>query len=381
MKKTLTVNLGGTVFHIDEDAYLLLDKYLTNLRIHFGKEEGADEIMGDFELRISEILNERIRLGNEVITIEHVENVIKRMGKIEEIFEEEASAKDENTATDHQEQATSTSKEKVDKRFFRHPDDRILGGVCGGLAAYFGWDPTPVRILLFLLTLFYGVAIPIYFILWLIIPMARTATEKLQMRGESVTIENIGKTVTDGFEKVSSNVNEYISSGKPRTALQKIGDTFVDILGVVLKVVAVLFGIILFPPLLIILFVMLVVIIALVIGGLGGGFGLLYHILPSANWGMINAYPEWMLILASICTILLIGIPVLSIIYAICSQIFKFKPLPGGVKTTLLVLWLVSLIANVFFAVRYGIPFWGDWNNWWDWHPAGFFRSHFGNFW
>ena len=61
MKKTLTVNLGGTVFHIDEDAYQLLDKYLSNLRIHFLKEEGAEEIMADFEMRISELLNERIR--------------------------------------------------------------------------------------------------------------------------------------------------------------------------------------------------------------------------------------------------------------------------------------------------------------------------------
>lgn len=73
MKKTLTVNLGGTVFHIDEDAYQLLDKYLSNLRIHFRKEEGSDEIMDDFEMRISELLNERIRLGYEVITIEQPE--------------------------------------------------------------------------------------------------------------------------------------------------------------------------------------------------------------------------------------------------------------------------------------------------------------------
>ena len=67
MKKTLTVNLGGTVFHIDEDAYQLLDKYLSNLRIHFRQEEGSDEIMDDFEMRISELLNERVRLGYEVI--------------------------------------------------------------------------------------------------------------------------------------------------------------------------------------------------------------------------------------------------------------------------------------------------------------------------
>lgn len=66
MKKTLTINLGGSVFHIDEDAYQLLDKYLSNLRIHFKKEEGSDEIMNDFELRISELFSERTRLGYQV---------------------------------------------------------------------------------------------------------------------------------------------------------------------------------------------------------------------------------------------------------------------------------------------------------------------------
>lgn len=96
MKKTLTVNLGGTVFHIDEDAYQLLDKYLSNLRIHFRKEEGSEEIMNDFEMRISELFGERVRLGHEVITIEHVEEVINRMGKPEEIFEEETEEEKEN---------------------------------------------------------------------------------------------------------------------------------------------------------------------------------------------------------------------------------------------------------------------------------------------
>ena len=70
MKKTLTVNLGGTVYHIDEDAYKLLDTYLSNLRIHFCREEGAEEIVHDMELRISELFTDRLRDGKQVITIE-----------------------------------------------------------------------------------------------------------------------------------------------------------------------------------------------------------------------------------------------------------------------------------------------------------------------
>lgn len=194
MKKTLTVNLGGTVFHIDEDAYQLLDKYLTNLRLHFNKEEGSDEIMNDFEMRISELFNERIRLGYEVITIEHVEVVIKRMGKPEELFE------NENIQEENKNQNTSNKENEGKKRLMRDPDNKLLGGVAGGIAAYMGWDTTAVRLAMILLLFVpYAPIVIIYIILWLIMPLARTAADKLIMRGESVTLENIGKTVTDGF--------------------------------------------------------------------------------------------------------------------------------------------------------------------------------------
>ena len=153
---SLTVNLGGSVFHIDEDAYQLLDKYLSNLRIHFRKEEGSDEIMNDFELRISELFSERIRLGHEVITLEQVEEVIKRMGKPEELFEGEETQEAEPEcagATTHHEEATYAR-----KKLMRDPDNRILGGVASGIAAYMNWDATAVRLaMIVLLFIPYGI--------------------------------------------------------------------------------------------------------------------------------------------------------------------------------------------------------------------------------
>ena len=249
MKKTLTVNLGGTVFHIDEDAYQLLDKYLANLRIHFRKEEGSEEIMNDFEMRISELFNERVRLGYEVITIEHVEEVIKRMGKPEELFEgeEEKESTEEARTQAFQEEEIP----RGPKKLMRDPDNRVLGGVAGGIAAYMGWDVTAVRLaMIILLFIPYAPIIILYLILWLVMPLARTAADKLMMRGQSVTLENIGKTVTDGFEKVSNNVNDYMSSDKPRSFLQKLADLFVGVVGFILKFLAILIGIILLPPLL-----------------------------------------------------------------------------------------------------------------------------------
>jgi len=376
MKKTLTVNLGGTVFHIDEDAYQLLDKYLSNLRIHFRKVEGSDEIMNDFEMRISELLNERVKLGYEVITLEQVEEVIKRMGKPEEIFEGEEQA---DFNYEEYKAKTETKTKSQSKRLFRNPDDHILGGVAGGFAAYMGWDPTAVRLALILLMFFWGVIIPIYFVLWLVVPVAQTAAEKLQMRGESVTVENIGKTVTDGFERVSNNVNDYINSEKPRTTLQKLGDAFVSIFGAIIKVVGILLGIILLPPVLFVLFILVIVLFAVIIGLLGGGigllgggFGALYGLFPFADWNMLSNFPETGLVVAAISLLLLIGIPVIALAYALCIQLFKWKPMSTGAKWTLTILWLVSLLVTAIFGVSYGFPVY-DINGWhWNssWHSV-----------
>lgn len=354
MKKTLTVNLGGTVFHIDEDAYQLLDKYLTNLRIHFRKEEGSDEIMNDFEMRISELFNERVRLGYGVITIEHVEEVIKRMGRPEELFEgegeEEKAEKEEAKTYAHAEEEVSGGKKKL----MRDPDNRILGGVAGGIAAYMGWDVTAVRLVMILLLFVpYAPIIVVYLILWIVMPLARTAADKLMMRGENVTLENIGKTVTDGFEKVSSNVNHYMSSDKPRNFFQKLADLFVSVVGFILKFLAILIGIILLPPLLLVAFVLVVVTIALI----AGGTGFLYQLSPFGT-DLIAGAPISLAIMGCIGFILLIGIPVFALVYAICTQLFKAKPLPNAAKWTLLILWLVSVVLSILYFYQTGINGW-----------------------
>jgi phage shock protein PspC (stress-responsive transcriptional regulator) len=348
MKKTLTVNLGGTVFHIDEDAYQLLDKYLTNLRLHFNKEEGSDEIMNDFEMRISELFNERIRLGYEVITIEHVEEVIKRMGKPEELFE------NENIQEENKNQNTSNKENEGKKRLMRDPDNKLLGGVAGGIAAYMGWDTTAVRLAMILLLFVpYAPIVIIYIILWLIMPLARTAADKLIMRGESVTLENIGKTVTDGFEKVSNNVNDYISSDKPRTFFQKFADLFVNVVGFILKFLVILVGILLLPPLLLVLFILVIVTFALLIGGTST----LYHLSPFGADFLAGA-PTSLAIMGCIGILLLIGIPIFSIIYAICIQLFKSKPLATTAKWALLILWILSIVLSITYFYTTGINGW-----------------------
>ncbi|WP_302287405.1 PspC domain-containing protein [Bacteroides clarus] len=341
MKKTLTVNLGGTVFHIDEDAYRLLDNYLSNLKIHFRKEAGADEIIDDIERRISELFAEKLTAGSQVITIIDVEEVIARMGKPEDMEAENDSEPSVGNAT----------RTTIHRRLYRNPDDKLLGGVISGMAAYLGWDVTLLRLLL-LVVLICGVGtlIPVYIVCWLVIPEARTAAEKLSMRGEAVTVENIGKTVTDGFEKVANGVNDYMKSDKPRTFLQKLGDALVMVAGWFFKICLVIFAIICSPLLFVFGVVFVALLFAAVMVAIGGGAALISMfptfdvILPTSPLSAIVMY---------IAGILLVGIPLVSLVWAIFSQIFKWQPMASGLKWTLVILWIVSAaVFGICFAMQ-----------------------------
>lgn len=331
MKKTLTVNLGGTVFHIDEDAYRLLDNYLSNLKLHFSKQDGAEEIVNDIELRISELFSEKLNAGSQVITITDVEAVITRIGKPEEM---EAGTEEEKAS------AGASSYTSTRRRLYRNPDDRMLGGVIGGFSVYLGWDATWFR-LIFILCMIFGfkLLLPTYIICWIIIPEARTAAEKLSMRGEAVTVENIGKTVTDGFEKVSNHVNDYVRSDKPRTTLQRVGDGLITVVGWILKIFLVLFAIVCSP----VLFVFGVVFVALLFAAIAvavSGGAALMSLFPAVDW--VLPVSPLSAIVMYIAGILIVGIPLISIVFAIFRPLLNWQPMASGLKWTLLILWLVS---------------------------------------
>lgn len=330
MKKTLTINLGGTVFHIDEDAYHLLDNYLANLRVHFRREKSADEIVHDMELRISELFADRLKEGKQVITIEDVEEIIAQMGQPEELSDEETVGTEEPRQT-------------TGRRLFRDPDDKVLGGVASGLAAYLGWDVTWVRVALLVLGFFVHGVILAYIIAWIIIPQARTAPEKLAMKGEAINVENIGRTVTDGFEKV----NDYVRSERPRTTLQKIGEGLVAVAGFLIKFLLILIAICCAP----VLFVLLVVFIALLMAATGiiaAVPAALYSALPLVDWSAAGAHPV-ATVLLSVCGILTIGIPIIGLIHIVMRHFGGWQPMSFAAKVIFIVLWLISLTVGIFF--------------------------------
>lgn len=335
MKKTLTVNLGGTVYHIDDDAYNLLDNYLNNLRYHFRKEEGADEIVRDMETRIAELFDEYIRTGLQVITVEQVEAVIARMGNPEDLNTDDDEEKKET-----EQHAYSNGPAR---RLFRNPDDRVLGGVLSGLSAYFGWDVTLIRIGALVLGCFVHGLILAYLIAWIIIPLAKTATEKLQMRGEPINMENIGRTVTEGFDKV----NDYVHSEKPRSFLRQLGNAIVKIAGFIIKFILVLLAICLTPVLLAGLVVLFALLMAAT-GMLASVPAVLYYSMPDVDWSLIGSSSSAVIGL-SVCGLFVVGIPVIGLLQLILQSFNVWKPMSTTTKVILTLVWFISLVVGFIF--------------------------------
>ena len=334
MKKTLTVNLGGTVYNVDEDAYFLLDNYLNNLRYHFRKNPEGEEIVRDMEVRIAELFNEYLREGGQVVTVENVEAVISRMGKPEDLNDGEEDTSAGASAPEE--------KSEVRRRLFRNPDDRVLGGVASGIAAYFGWDVVALRLLFIVSGVFVHWLLLAYLIAWIIIPVARTATEKLQMRGEPINMENIGRTVTSGFEgKDSTEASQSV--------WRKAGDVIVKIIGFILKLCLILLAICCFP----VLFVTLIVAFALLLAAVGilvSVPSLFYEFSPVIDWSMVSAFPVTSGVMA-VCCLLAVGIPIAGLIQLLMQVFGNWNPMSTVAKLVLILVWIMAVIVGtiVFF--------------------------------
>lgn len=218
MKKSTIINLGGIEFYFYDDAVALTEKYLHSLQEAFEKSHiESNELIADLEGRMAEILAETHNRKEYVVTVEDIEQIIDRMGEPEEIIDaEEETETIENPRNGDKERVTHEKiKETVvpppyvtpppiKKKFYRSVDDSEIGGVCGGIAAYFNIDSTWVRLATVLLTLItFSNLIFVYIVIWIITKPANTPYRVMQLHGVSPTLENIGKYVNKSFNKVS----------------------------------------------------------------------------------------------------------------------------------------------------------------------------------
>lgn len=197
MNKTVTANISGIIFNVEEEAYQKLGQYLNTIRSYFKNSEGNEEIMADIEARVAELFQERISGTKQVIVMKDVEEVIAIMGQPEQYIDEDL---DEEASSSGSESAGAGSSRKT-RRIFRNPDNHIIGGVCGGISAHFGWDPLWLRILFALLFFTMGTGILLYIFLWIVLPEAKTTADKLEMMGDPVNVENIGTHIKENIAK------------------------------------------------------------------------------------------------------------------------------------------------------------------------------------
>lgn len=202
MNKVFNINLGGYPFTIDEDAYGQLSDYLTAIHNHFRDSEGYEEITGDIEARMAELFQDQLS-GRPIVTTKDVQNAIAIMGTPEDF-----GAEPQQEPVYESEETTTTY--KTGKRLFRNPEDEVVGGVCSGLSAYFGIeDPVWLRIAWIIFTISGGIGIPVYIILWVIIPKAETAGDRLSMRGETINVSNIGKIIEEEIDTFSEKMENF----------------------------------------------------------------------------------------------------------------------------------------------------------------------------
>ena len=204
MKKTLNINIKGIIFHLDEDAYNKLNKYLDEINNHFRNKKGREEIINDIENRLTELFQQKLNDKKQVITIEDVDEVIGTMGHPSDF--------DEDSEDDYT--TVPQSRAKGHKRLFRNVEDRMLGGVCSGLGAYFNIDTVWVRIAFLIALVFAGGSILVYLVLWIVIPPARTVTEKLEMQGDPVTISNMEKAFKEEMNEIKDKLEDLTEQAK-----------------------------------------------------------------------------------------------------------------------------------------------------------------------
>ncbi|HVI48307.1 MAG TPA: PspC domain-containing protein [Chitinophaga sp.] len=206
MKKIININLSSRLIPIEDSAYEILRQYLDSLKKYFANEEGGDEIVSDIESRVAEIFQDKLKKGAHCITDEDVVAVKAAMGTPEQ-FDDAPKGNTQNEQKDSFEDYIPRPR----KRLYRDPDNKVLSGVCSGLGAYFNIDPVIFRIIFALLAIGgFGSGILVYFILWIATPAAETTTEKLEMRGEKVDLNNIKATIQ---EELSSMKNQMKNVG------------------------------------------------------------------------------------------------------------------------------------------------------------------------
>jgi phage shock protein PspC (stress-responsive transcriptional regulator) len=336
MNKTININLAGLFFHIDEDAYDRLQGYLNAVKRSFEGTTGADEIMSDIESRIAELFLERRKSDQAVVSLVHVEEVIAIMGQPEdyevdeEIFEEQTRS------------SKSTSFRTSQKKLYRDTMNGYVGGVATGLAHYLGIEAVWSRVIwAILIVASSGTIIPVYVLLWILVPDAVSTSDRLKMMGKEVNLSNISGSQRNDFNEVAG---EEPDASHANIVGQRTKRGSVRFFGSIGKIIKGFFKIVLKFVGLIIFISALAALIGIIVSFLIVGFANVdgLNVIEIADYVIPAEYSSWLLVVA---IILAFGIPLFGLaVVGLRILVSNMRSIILPVKLGLLVAWIASVI-------------------------------------
>lgn len=222
MQRIIQINIVGRVIPIEEDAYLILKDYISSLERHFSGEQGKDEIIQDIEGRIAELFEIRLNAGSHAIDKTDVVKLIDTLGPASALNDGYDAKGNPATHFPSPYTAPNYQDNYSSRRLFRNPNDKVIGGVCSGIANYFDIDPVIIRLVFAVLFLTAGVGLLAYILAWIIIPTPRTPEDMSYMSGgrpmDFHTLKrNVGDEMQDlkkRGEDMSRELRDFFSKKK-----------------------------------------------------------------------------------------------------------------------------------------------------------------------
>jgi len=329
MTTTITVNISGNAYTIEEEAFQKLENYLKSIRSRISNSLEADEVIADIEARIAELFRASCPTTREVVTLQMVNEMIGIMGQPGDFGDDEAEAE----SRDDKSQSTVNEPLSTPKKLYRDPSNQMIGGVCSGLAAYFNTDTSVMR-LIFIVLLIAGISPFIYIVLWIAMPPALTMAQRSQMYGyTNYTSQGFSADASQPFNaprRSSSNVVEPIVYGFGRVIAVAVGFGLSVVAFILLSVLCIsLFYGQLFPN----------------------------HLHPELAeiWNMPHLIlPGSDYYVAATALLLVLGIPLLMLFYLGIRLLFNIKRGPKWIGILLLILWIGGLVLGVITAINIG---------------------------
>jgi phage shock protein PspC (stress-responsive transcriptional regulator) len=344
MDKTININIAGTLFQIDEEAFRILRDYLQAINNRFRNVQGGHETIEDIEYRIAEIFQSQKGLAG-IITRENVESMISIIGRPEDFDLNEPGPEVTGYTTSQR------------KRMYRNPDDKIISGVCGGIGAYLNLDPVLFRILFVLFTIFFGVGFIVYVALWIALPSAITETQKREMSGSSYhSTGRQNSQRNNSFESGDPLYNPSYNSTSPiGNAVNEVFRAVGKVCFIILRIFLIILGVslVLTGFLTILSFVMVFVF------KYPGAFSTdafdmhLIYFPDFLNYIVNPATAPWIIAL----TLIAIILPMLALIYWGVKMIFWFRAKDGVLNLAGFVIWVMTIAVLAIILFNEGISF------------------------